>query len=94
MAGESRFDELLDLLAERVVDKLRPQLTGVGSPVIRQRLLKIEEGAKYIGRTVDAMRHMINSGKIRVVRADRRIFLDVRELDDWIERNKESDGTI
>lgn len=31
---------------------------------------------------------MIAGGKLPVVRADRRVFLDVRDLDRWIDANK------
>jgi len=34
------------------------------------------------------MNHLIAAGKIPVVRADRRVMLDVRDLDHWIEHNK------
>jgi len=48
----------------------------------------VEQAAVYLGRTKEALQHLITSGKLPVVRADRRVFLDVRDLDEWVERNK------
>lgn len=53
-----------------------------------KRLYSVSEAAYYLGRTVDALREIIWAGKIPIVKADRRVLLDVRDLDDYIERNK------
>jgi len=53
-----------------------------------KRLYSIREGAAYIGRTVAAMREVIWAGKIPIVRFDRRIYLDIRDLERFIEQNK------
>ena len=42
----------------------------------------------YMGRTLEAMQHMICAGKIPTVRMDRRVFVDVRDLDRLIENSK------
>jgi excisionase family DNA binding protein len=54
-----------------------------------KRLYTIPEGAFYLGRTVDALREMIWAGKLRIVRDGKRILLDVRDMDEFIERCKE-----
>lgn len=53
-----------------------------------KRLYSVPEAAFYLGRTVDALREIIWAGKIPFIRDGRRIFLDVRDLDTWIEQNK------
>lgn len=53
-----------------------------------KRLFSIPEAAAYLGRTACAMREMIWAGKLPHVRFDRRIFLDVKDLDSYIERHK------
>jgi excisionase family DNA binding protein len=78
---------LIDSLAELVAVKVRDQLTDQGG-VMKPRLLTVEQAAVYLGRTKEAVEHMIASGKLPVVRPDRRVFLDVRDLDRWIEQNK------
>lgn len=53
-----------------------------------KRLYSIREAAAYLGRTIGAVREIIWSGKIPIVRCDRRIFLDIRDLERFIEQNK------
>jgi hypothetical protein len=53
-----------------------------------KRLYSLREGAVYIGRTVAAMREVIWAGKIAYVRFDRRIYLDIGDLERFIEQNK------
>jgi excisionase family DNA binding protein len=55
---------------------------------VKPRLFSVEEAAVYLGRSKEAVEHMIGAGKLAVVRADRCVFLDVRDLDHWIEANK------
>jgi len=53
-----------------------------------RRLLSVDQAAVYLGRTPRAVRHMIQQGALPTVRHDRRVMLDVRDLDQWIEQNK------
>ncbi len=81
------LDSVVDELADRVVAKLEQRLAG-GHAMTPQRLLSVEQAAEYLGRSKASVQHMVASAKIQVVRADRRVFLDVRDLDAWIEQNK------
>jgi excisionase family DNA binding protein len=54
-----------------------------------KRLYSIPEAAYYLGRTVDALREVIYAGKLPFVKDGRRVLLDVRDLDAYIERNKQ-----
>jgi hypothetical protein len=58
------------------------------SRVAGKRLYSIAEASAYLGRTVGAMREIIWAGKIPIVRCDRRIYLDVRDIERFIEQNK------
>jgi excisionase family DNA binding protein len=83
----------LDALIERMAEKVavRLQNGNQGAPAnseVRPRLLTVEQAAVYIGRTKDAIQHMIASCKLPTVRSDRRVFIDMRDLDAWIEDNK------
>lgn len=82
------FDAILDALAERVAAKVRAGLAHDGAATMKPRLLTVERAATYLGRSKEAVEHMIGSGKLPTVRSDRRVFLDVRDLDRWIEQNK------
>jgi excisionase family DNA binding protein len=53
-----------------------------------KRLYSLGEAAAYLGRTVGAVREVIWAGKIPIVRFDRRIYLDIRDLERFIEQNK------
>ncbi len=53
-----------------------------------KRLLTLEEGAEYLGRTVGAVREMVYSGKLTPVKIDRRVQLDIKDLEKLIEDNK------
>ncbi len=55
-----------------------------------KRLYTLKEGAQYLGRSEWGMRELIWAGKIPVVREEgaRKIFLDVQDLDEFIQKNK------
>jgi len=55
---------------------------------IRARLLTIKEAATYLGRSVPAIRELIWKGKLPIIRPDRRIHLDLFDLEKWIEQHK------
>ena len=86
--GFFNIDGLIEDLAKRVAAHVRAQLTQEGAVGVRPRLLTVEQAATYLGRTEEAMQHMIASGKIQTVRIDRRVFIDVRDLDRLIEDSK------
>jgi excisionase family DNA binding protein len=81
------LDSLLDSLSEFLANKVAAKLDGAGGS--RQaRLLTVEQAATYLGRTKQAVQHMVASGKLPTVRSDRRVFVDVEDLDRWIADNK------
>lgn len=53
-----------------------------------KRLYNVKEAAKYLGRTVWAVREMYYAGKIACIRDGRRMLFDILDLDAWIEKNK------
>jgi excisionase family DNA binding protein len=55
---------------------------------IQKRLLTIKEAAVYLGRSVCGVRELIWAGKLPYVRFDRRIHLDIHDLEKFIEENK------
>jgi len=60
------------------------------NPPARKRLFTLKEGAAYLGRSEWGMRELIWAGVIPVVKpqAARKIFLDVQDLDRFVESNK------
>jgi len=81
--NELTFDRLLETLAEKLATKLA-QDPGRLAP----RLMTVDQAAVYLGRTREAVQHLVGSGKVPTVRADRRVFLDRNDLDKWIDDNK------
>lgn len=79
------FESLSDFLADKVAGKLEGRMNGSGRAT---RLLTVEQAAAYLGRTKEAVQHMVASGKLPTVRSDRRVFVDVDDLDQWIVENK------
>jgi len=82
---QSSVEEILDSLAERVASRVARRLPAAPP---RKRLLTVAEAAEYLGRTKASVHHLIASEAFRVVRADRRVHLDILDLDAWIGQNK------
>ena len=53
------------------------------------RLLSVEGAGRYLSRTPSAIRNMITMKKLKPVRLDGRVYLDVQELNRVIEAAKE-----
>ena len=55
---------------------------------IARRLINVREAAEYLGRTEKSVRHLVGRRKLRSVRADGRVMLDLSDLDAWITMNR------
>jgi excisionase family DNA binding protein len=77
------FDRLLEVLAEKLADKLTQDQSH-----LLPRLLTVDRAAAYLGLTREAVQHLVTFSKVPVVRADRRVLLDRRDLDAWIQEHK------
>jgi hypothetical protein len=53
-----------------------------------KRLYNLPEAAHYLGRTLWSMRELVWKGSIPIVREGKRIFVDLKDLDNYIERCK------
>ncbi len=73
-------------LAQLIAHKLEEQCGG--SKRIEQRLLTVKQAAQYLGRSEASVQHLIAKGTLRTFRADRRVQLDVQDLDRWIADHK------
>lgn len=81
-------DRFVTALATEIVARINPQIQRRNGPM-PNRLLTVKEAAAYIGRTEQALQHLIHRREITVVRKGRRVHLDRSDLDRWIETNKE-----
>ena len=75
-------DAMIEAIAEAVALKIE-RISATS-----QRLMEIEEAAKYLGMTVPALRHKAAVGDIPVVRIDNKLRFDRRDLDRCIDRAK------
>jgi excisionase family DNA binding protein len=54
----------------------------------RKRLYTIKESGEYLGRSPWGVRELIWAGKLPYVRDGRAFFIDIKDLDSYVERNK------
>jgi excisionase family DNA binding protein len=73
----------VELLAEKLATKLSQEPSR-----LLPRLMTVDQAAVFLGRTREAVQHLVCEGKVPTVRADRRVFLDRTDLDKWIDDNK------
>lgn len=66
--------------AQRIYNPLRQGLN--------KRLYSIQEASVYLGRSVWAVREMLWAGKMPYIKDGRRVLLDIKDIDLWIEKNK------
>ena len=62
---------------------------GILNP-LGKRLYTLDEAATYLGRSYWSVRELVISGKIPMVQNEggRKIFLDIHDLEAFVERNK------
>jgi excisionase family DNA binding protein len=54
-----------------------------------KRLYNVFEAACYLGRSVDSLRELLWAGKVPFIKDGKRIYLDVRDMDGYIEQSKQ-----
>ena len=59
---------------------------------VLKRLYSVPEAAIYLGRSAWSVRRLIWSGELPEVRAGRRIHLDIKDMDEFIDKNKVKGG--
>jgi len=61
----------------------------IGNPLrLDKRLYDLKEAATYLGRPIFSVRTLIWSGKLPYVKEGRRQYIDVVDMDKYIECNK------
>lgn len=83
------FDErFVTAWAAQIAARLIPEIERQNGRTVPSRLLTVREAAEYIGRTEQAVQHLIHKSELVVVHRRRRVHLDRSDLDGWIEANK------
>jgi len=55
---------------------------------ISKRLYSLKESAVYLGRGLHGVRDMVWRGEIPIVRSGRKMFIDIKDLEEYVEKNK------
>ena len=87
MPSELTLDALVDAIARKVAVKLESAFART-EPKAQPVLLNVKGAAIYLGRSEQSVQHLIFHRELPVVRVGRRVHLDRRDLDAWIEKNK------
>jgi excisionase family DNA binding protein len=85
----SAFEGLAKALATELVERLKPEIARLGGPSVQPALLTVKEAGLYLGRSEQSVQHLIFERQLPVVRSGRRVHLHKRDLDAWIEKNKD-----
>jgi hypothetical protein len=57
---------------------------------LHKRLFDLKEAAIYLGRPVFSVRTLIWDGALPFIKDGRKLYLDIVDMDTYIERNKET----
>lgn len=76
------LDALLDILADKIAARIQPERSS------RKLLVTLKEAGELIGRSPGAVNQLIKRGELRGVVCGRRIHLQTKEIEEWIERCK------
>jgi excisionase family DNA binding protein len=79
---------LAKALAEELSGVLKEEFQRLRSQTVLPALLTVKEAAVYLGRSEQAIQHLILQKILPVVRLGRRVHLDRRDLDAFIEKHK------
>jgi excisionase family DNA binding protein len=85
---DATLEVLARALATEVAGMLKAELVHLGGNNIVPTLLTVKQAGVYLGRSEQSVQHLIFQNELPVVRVGRRVHLDRRDLDAWIEKNK------
>jgi excisionase family DNA binding protein len=82
------FANLSKSMAAEIASILKRDLNLAATPSLQPMLLTVKQAALYLGRSEQSVQHLIFQKDLPVVRRGRRVHLDRRDLDHWIENHK------
>jgi excisionase family DNA binding protein len=77
------------MASQTSTDKGSQKARGIGIP-LAQRLFDLKSAATYLGRPVWGVRTLVWNGELPVVRSGRKMYLDIEDMNRYIERQKET----
>lgn len=85
-------DPVLEVLAKtvaaEVLEIVKAEIERVSNGNVRPALFTVKQAAVYLERSEQSIQHLIFQEELPVVRVGRRVHLDRRDLEAWIEKNK------
>jgi excisionase family DNA binding protein len=84
--GTTSNPDFVEAIAARVVEKMRSEIETEGRST--RRLRTVEQSAEYLALSMKSIHEMLTNHKLAGVKFGRKTMLDIRDLDQWIERNK------
>ena len=81
MSTENALDPIADFIAVRVVER-------VAALTMARRVLTLEQATEYTGVGIDGLKAAIATGELPRIDLDRRIRLDILDIDQWLRKNK------
>lgn len=88
---DGTLNTIVNAIAEQVAERVKSEISSHLEQTVNRvqpALLNVKEAAVYLGRSEQAVQHLIFEKQLPVVRVGRRVHLDRRDLDCWIEKNK------
>jgi excisionase family DNA binding protein len=87
--GNVTLEFFIHAIAQQVAAEVKAELEQFEqAPHVQPVLLTVRDAAVYLGRSEQSIQHLIFERELPVVRVGRRVHLDRRDLDTWIEKNK------
>jgi len=77
------------MAAKSKTDKGFKKAQGTTYP-LHKRLFDLKEAACYLGRPIFSVRTLIWDGALPVIKDGRKLYLDIFDMDRYIEQNKET----
>lgn len=75
------------MAAKNHTDKGLKKAQGIANPLTK-RLFDLKEAAYYLGRPIFSVRTLIWNGALPVVKEGRKMYLDIYDLDKYVDQNK------
>jgi len=75
------------MASKTVTDKSSQKAQRIANPPA-QRLYDLKSAATYLGRSVWGVRELVWAGKLPVIKDGRKQYLDLYDLDRYVEQNK------
>ena len=75
------------MTSKTITDKGFKKAQRIGNPLTK-RLYDLKEASVYLGRPIFSVRTLIWNGALPVIKDGRKLYLDIFDLNEYVEKNK------